>query len=128
MRPESVGTYREIPWHSGIVYQEEQYPNLLFAKNGELYDFDGKSVFVIGGAYSAYKYYRLGRDLQWFADEQPTAATKRHIETRLNEIGRQVYVVLSHTCPYQYRPTVVFLAGLDQSTIDSSTEEWLEQI
>ena len=29
MRPESVGTYREILWRGGIVYQEEQYPNLL---------------------------------------------------------------------------------------------------
>ena len=128
MRPESVGTYREIPWRGGIVYQEEQYPNLLFAKDGELYNFDGKRVFVIGGAYSVDKYHRLARGLHWFEDEQPTAATKRHIEMRLDAIGWQVDIVLSHTCPYQYRPTEVFLTGLDQSTVDSSTEEWLEQL
>jgi len=128
MRPESIGAYKEIPWRGGIVFQEEQYPNLLFAKDGELYNFNGKSVFVIGGAYSVDKYYRLQCGHNWFADEQPTTAKKQYIEAFLDKIGWQVDVVLTHTCPYLYRPTEVFLAGLDQSTVDTSTEEWLEQI
>ena len=37
-------------------------------------------------------------------------------------------VVLSHTTPYQYRPTDLFIPGLDQSTVDSSTEKWLRDI
>ena len=35
-----------------MVYVEEEYPNILFAKDGEVYDFCGKSVMTIGGAYS----------------------------------------------------------------------------
>ena len=43
----------------GKVFIEEAYPNLIFAKNGELYDIDNKKVLVIGGAYSVDKNYRI---------------------------------------------------------------------
>lgn len=46
-------------WNEGIVYVEEQYPNILFAKDGEIYNFNGKKVMPIGGAYSIDKYYRI---------------------------------------------------------------------
>lgn len=37
-------------------------------------------------------------------------------------------LVLSHTCPYPYEPTDLFLAGLDQSTVDSTMERYLGEI
>ena len=37
-------------------------------------------------------------------------------------------IILSHTCPYKYRPTEMFIPGLDQSTVDESTELWLDKI
>ena len=37
-------------------------------------------------------------------------------------------MILSHTCPFKYEPTEMFLAGIDQSTVDASTERWLDQI
>lgn len=39
-----------------------------------------------------------------------------------------VDVVFSHTCPYKYVPTECFLPGIDQSTVDNSTEHWLDSI
>ena len=42
--------------------------------------------------------------------------------------GWQVDTVLSHTCPYQYEPREAFLPMIDQSTVDDSTEKWLEEI
>lgn len=128
MRPEGLPTYKEISWRGGTVYQEPQYPNILFAKDGELYDLDGKRVFVIGGAYSVDKYFRFARGIPWFEDEQPSAKVKAQVASALDEINWQVDIVLSHTCPYRYRPTEVFLKELDQSTVDTCTEEWLEQI
>ena len=41
LRPEHIDSYREIPWHGGVVYQEPRYPNLLFAKDGEVYEIEG---------------------------------------------------------------------------------------
>lgn len=47
-RPEEISSYREERWNGGTVYVEPDYPNLLFAKDGEVFDLDGKKTLVIG--------------------------------------------------------------------------------
>ena len=128
MRPESLITYREDQWHDGAVYVEEEFPNLIFAKDGEVYDLEGTKAIAIGGAYSVDKWYRLQRDLHWFPDEQPSEEIKARVENKLDELGWQIDTVLTHTCPYGYTPTEAFLGGIDQSTVDNSTELWLDTI
>lgn len=128
MRPETIPTYEKKMWNGGTVYYEPAYPNLLFAKDGEVFDFDGYRVIVIGGAYSVDKNYRLQRGAAWFDDEQPSAETKARVERNLDAVGWIVDCVLSHTCPAQFIPTEAFLTGLDQSTVDNSTETWLDSI
>ena len=128
MRPETIPTYHEDKWQGGTVYVEDAYPNLLFAKDGEVYDLDGQSTLVIGGAYSVDKWYRLRMDMNWFADEQPSDEIKERVTRKLEDLEWQVDVVLSHTCPERYIPVEAFLSGIDQSTVDNSTEEWLGNI
>ena len=120
--------YHETIWHGGTVYVEDDFPNLLFAKDGEIYDLDGKEAIVIGGAYSVDKYYRLQRGMNWFPDEQPSDEIKQQTENQLSAINWNVDIVLTHTCPQKYVPIEAFLPGLDQSMVDHSTEEWLDKI
>lgn len=132
-RPGTLPYYRESVWHGGTVYVEEEYPNILFAKDGEIYDFDGKRVVVIGGAYSLnWRELRMRHMItgvqEWWQDEQPDDATKAYVEEQLAENGWKVDVVLSHTVPKKYMPTEHFLGGFDQDRVDNSTEEWLETI
>jgi 3-oxoacid CoA-transferase subunit A len=127
-RPEATGLYRETEWRGGIVYVEDNFPSLLFAKDGEVYDFGGKRCIAIGGAYSVDKYYRLANRWGWWADEQPSEEIKRRVEARLEVENWKIDTVLSHTCPMKYIPTEVFLKGIDQSTVDNSIEEWLGKI
>ncbi len=54
-RPENIEFYKTKKFHNGIVYYEENYPNILFAKDGEVYNFNNHNVLVIGGAYSVDK-------------------------------------------------------------------------
>ena len=68
-RPENIPSYHEVEMFGGQVYIEDEYPNLIFAKNGELYTFNGKSVLVIGGAYSIDKDYRISKGYPWFKNE-----------------------------------------------------------
>lgn len=127
-RPHTINTYKEKMWHGGMVYYEEVYPNLLFAKDGEVFDFDGKKTIVMGGAYSVDKMVRLIYGYGWWADEQPSEEIKKDVERQLDELDWKVDVVLSHTTPRKYEPVEMFLEGLDQSEIDKSTEEWLDDI
>lgn len=128
MRPETIPTYHEDKWQGGTVYVEDAYPNLLFAKDGEVYDLDGQSALVIGGAYSVDKWYRLRMDMNWFSDEQPSDEIKSRVMQKLENLNRNVDVVLSHTCPERYIPVEAFLSGIDQGTVDNSTEEWLGHV
>lgn len=129
MRPETIDTYHETEWRGGTVFIEDDFPNLIFAKDGEVYDFglDAKAI-VIGGAYSVDKYYRLAVGANWFPDEQPSEETKRRVERKLDELGWEIDLVFSHTAPLKYEPVESFLLGLDQSTVDKTTEEWLDKI
>lgn len=127
-RPETVPGYRQREWHGGIVYVEPQYPNILFAKDGEIYDLNGKKAIAIGGAYSVDKDVRLLRGWNWWPDEQPSAETKAYVEQQLAAQNWQVDVVLSHTVPIRYEPKEAFLPDLDQSSVDKSTELWLGEI
>ena len=125
-RPENISTYKEIDMFGGKVFIEEEYPNLIFAKNGELYDIDNKKVLVIGGAYSVDKNYRIIYGYPWFKDEQ---LNKEEMDTILNKYkGQYIDIVLSHTCPLKYEPTEVFMKGIDQSDIDKSMERFLDKI
>lgn len=126
MRPRNIDSYQIDYFHDGIVHYEPAYPNILFANDGQIYDFNGAKCLVVGGAYSVDKHYRLRMGLRWFEDEQPDTTTKRLVELQVR--SKKVDVILSHTCPLKYVPTEVFLPGIDQSTVDNSTEKWLDSI
>ena len=70
------------------------------------------------GAYLRKDKAEIEKDLKWVYELFP----------RLEERNWQVDVVFSHTCPLKYEPVEVFLPGIDQSTVDKSTEEWLDTI
>lgn len=125
-RPEKISTYKEVEMFGGKVFIEEEYPNLIFAKDGETYNIDGKKILVIGGAYSVDKQYRLLHGYKWFKDEQ---LTKEEMDTILEKVkGKHFDIVLTHTCPYKYEPREVFMQGLDQSKVDKSMEHFLDEI
>ena len=111
----------------GIVYYEEEFPNILFAKDGEIYDFYGKKVLVIGEAYSVDKEIRILRNLGWWKDEQPGEETKNKVLKMLDN-NLEVDVVLIHTCPYKYLPYEVFFEGVAQSKVHQSTEEIFDKL
>jgi 3-oxoacid CoA-transferase subunit A len=128
MRPESAGIYEEAMWRGGLVYREPVYPNLLFAKDGEVYELAGKRCIAIGGAYSVDKPLRVANNWGWWPDEQPSEEIKQRVERRLDAEGWNMDIVLSHTCPMKYVPREMFLSGIDQSGVDNGTEIWLDTI
>ncbi len=108
------------------MYYEEEFPGLLFARDEELFDFNGKKTIVIGGAYSIDEMVRLTYGYGRRADKQPSEEIKEYAEQQLDGLG--IDVVLSHTAPLKYEPVEVFLPGINQSAVDKSTEIRLDTI
>lgn len=126
MRPCTIPTYKTKEWNGGVVWYEEEYPNILFAKDGDIYDIEGTKHLVIGGAYSVDKHFRLTFGHGWWEDEQPSEEIKSYVEQQVKE--KEFDVILSHTCPFKYEPIECFLPNIDQSEVDTSTEKWLDKI
>lgn len=127
-RPWNVEGYMLETWNGGLVYKQHQYPKLLFARDGEVFNLAGKQCLVMGGAYSVDKFYRLANGYAWFPEEQPSKTIKADVAKKLDELNYKVDVVFSHTCPFKYKPTEMFISGIDQSNVDDSTERWLDKI
>ena len=125
-RPENIDSYKEVNMFDGKVYIEKNYPNLIFAKDGEIYNIDGKSFLVIGGAYSIDKNYRLLYGYKWFKDEQLTDIEMKNILEKIK--GKHFDIVLTHTCPYKYEPTETFLNDIDQTKVDKTMEHFLDKV
>lgn len=123
-RPTNCEEYQEVKWHNGIVYQEDEFPSILFAKDGEIYDFNGKQVFVIGGAASADMQYRLMYDIPWFPDEKPSAEIKAHAELVLREKDYKIDYVFSHSVPFRF----FSLLQIKEEGREIETEKWLQML
>ena len=128
IRPQNLSSYKETVFCGGRVLYEPEYPDLLFAIDGEVYELDGFRCIAIGGAYSVDKFYRLEKGYGWWPDEQPSPEIKATVERKLSALDHKVDIVLSHTCPRKYEPVETFLGFIDQSTVDKSTEDWLDEI
>ena len=114
----SGNTYEEKTWHGGSVYVEEAFPNLIFAKDGEIYELNKKKAIVLGGAYSVDKESRQLNALPWFASEQPDQKIKNHVLKNLNKVNWEVDLVLSHTVPIDCEPVWAFIPGMNQEGLN----------
>ena len=108
------------------VYVEPEFPAIRYLKDGGIYNFNGHKTLVIGGAYSVDKWYRLSRNLIWHKNEQLTGEEKEKIYETVK--GQDFDFVFTHTCPYSWIPTDLFIPGINQDTVDNSTELWLDDI
>ena len=50
------------------------------------------------------------------------------MEKQLKDNDWKVDFILSHTCPYDERPPQLFSPYIDQSLVDTSTEQWMQKI
>lgn len=119
--------WMEVECFGNTCLVEKDYPNIYYARDdGGIYNIDGRKVLVIPGAYSVDKYYRIEHEMRWFADEQLKPMEMANLQALA--AGQYFDLVLSHTCPYQYRPTDLFLNFVDQSLVDNSMELWMSQL
>ena len=115
------------------LWIEEDFPNIKYLKDGYEYNFGGYHCLILGGAYSIDKWWRLqqaaarGESFSgWFENEQ---LNEEEREAILEEVWNCDYdFVFSHTAPISWEPTDLFLSFVDQSTVDKTTEYFLENV
>ena len=123
-RPYLIPSYKGKEWRGGRVYIEDDFPNLLFAKDGSVFDLeDGKRALAVGGAYSI-----PCCSERLFRDDKPTAEIRHDVEKTLEANHWQVDYVFSHTCPISVMPRECFIPNIPLSEINQETEIWMEDI
>lgn len=144
-RPQNIGTYGIRDFCGGRVYYEPKYPNIYFAIDGDIYNFEGKKYMVVGGAHSVDKMLCLESNKPFWEDEMPDDTIKAKVEAKLSEMDNKIYGMMTHTCPINYLPTEMFMSTRQNATIkrkprkskskkifkpdiDRSTEEWLGKL
>ena len=121
-----VRTYDNLV--QGNIYVNPELPNIKYFIDGEEYVIDKYSAIVIGGAYSVDKYYRLEKfkGQGWFKDEQLTSEEMNAIAEKIK--GKHYDFVLTHTCPYEWQPTDLFISSSFDLKVDNTMELWFHDI
>jgi len=110
----------------GTVWIEDEFPLIRYFCEWGIYNILGRRTLVVGGAYSVDKHYRIQRGMKWFENEQLNEFERDICLRNASGYNPEFDLVLSHTCPYSLRPTDLFLNFIDQSTVDTSMEKWME--
>ncbi len=85
-----------IDFHGGKVGKVTD--KVFHLRRGEIFDFDGTTFFVMGGAASYDKEHRIV-DVSWWAAEEPSYAEVSHATDNLAKHDYKVDYILAHTLP-----------------------------
>lgn len=115
-----------LEWSNPPMWHDPNYPNIWYFQDGKEYKIQNHSFLTIGGAYSVDKEYRLSRHWTWYENEQISDEQRLEILDWIYD--RHFDYVLTHTCPYNWRPIDLFLTYVDQSKVNTSMEYWLDDV
>ena len=95
--------------------------NIIHLMRGEVYNIDNKTFFVMGGAKSTDKAYRI-ENISWWAEEEPNLKEKNNAIRNLEKTNYKVDYILTHACPAQISKLMFGFNG------NSDTERFLDLI
>lgn len=87
---------------------------------GEVFTFDNRTAFVMGGATSIDKKYRT-EYISWWSEETPNVSQWTHAENNLNLYHNEVDFILTHTCPTAIKHKFdIYVNGVDDYKCNTS--------
>lgn len=124
------------PCVSGRFLIDKEFPSILYPQMFGSYSILNKPAFIMGGAYSVDKWYRLQmyeqgyKQYRWFPDEQLSPkemdACRKEIYEKTPHGGWEY--IFTHTCPLKYEPYDKFLTRIDQTQVDKSMEKFFGEL
>lgn len=119
-------TYKEVKFYEDKMWHDSNYPNIWYFQDGREYYIKEKTFFVYGGAFSVDWEYRKLMRWTWYPNE--IVSHKEHCAA-LDVVDHHHFnFILTHTCPYEWRPTDLFMPCIDQSKVDNTMEGYLSEI
>ena len=114
-------------WNGGRVHFLR--PHVIHLMRGEQFLIEGKRFFVMGGAASVDKQYRLlleyhGGEKSWWKEELPNNEEYKRASAALAQLGGEVDYVLTHTAPTE----IIRLMGYPPNQDDIELTGFLEWV
>ena len=100
-------------WRGGRVHRVAD--NVVHLMRGELFDLEGESFLVMGGAASVDRAWRT-EGMSWWPEELPSHAEGERLFASLEAAGGRVDHVLTHTCPRRVIEPMFHLTPMDDPT------------
>ena len=126
-RPSLISGMYLVTQAGGYMYKEDAFPNIYYFMDiPEEYHIGGYSILTLPGAYSVDKDYRLENGWNWFPQEQMSETEWYNFALQWDLPNYDI--VLSHTCPFCWEPTDLFLNFIDQSKVDNTMEKWFQEL
>ncbi len=113
-----LNQYPVSEWKGGKVHFVRH--NVIHLMRGEIYEIDGKKLFVMGGGYSEDRAYRIQGE-SWWPEEMPSDEEYRNAARNLENCGFKVDYILTHTAPSD---TVEYLYRLRKTSKYRASEEY----
>jgi len=111
----------------GTVQYEPEYPNIVYAINGDYYRINEKLIWTMGGGFSIDKYRRTP-GISWWPQEVPTPKQLAECwETYESGKRKDIDYVISHTCPLNFIPHDK-ATHLDPDEINQDLEIFLQRV
>lgn len=121
---DALNCYPVIEWHNGLVHLIRDH--IYHLMNGQIYDIDGSSFFVMGGATSVDKMFRTEHET-WWRQEEPSEKEFQAALENLDRHNRKVDFILTHTIPEHVR-FQSFQPMRDFLNYESGVEKFLDRI
>ena len=127
---ENYDAIRAIPteeWNGAKVHKVR--PHIMYIENGEIFTFNNKTFFCMGGASSIDKWRRT-EGKSWWASEIPSKEEMEHAVKNLEKYNNKVNYIITHTAPnfildkfyYEHDDVTNFLSHYVQTTVQF--DEW----
>lgn len=105
---DSINRCRQTVWKGGLVHRISD--NLFHLCRGQIYNIEGKSIFVFGGGESTDKDMRLDSG-KWWRQEIATPEEMAEGAKRLDENERRVDYILTHEPPAPVKSAMLLRRG-----------------
>ena len=121
---DALNLYPVEEWHGGKVHRIREH--ILHLMNAQIFEIEGSTFFVMGGATSVDRMFRVEHET-WWAQEEPSEEEFQAAREVLNNAENRVDYIITHTIPEKVRKSI-FKPMKDFVEYESNVEKYLDEV